>query len=49
MLREVGKGEIEIEEEFLQEHYIKMPRTLLRYVIEKLTKTRRKIYLRGEV
>ena len=47
MLREVGKGEIEIEEEFLQEHYIKMPRTLLRYAIEKFLETKRKIYLKG--
>ena len=49
MLREVGKGEIEIEEEFLQEHYIKMPRMLLRYAIEKFTKTRRKMYLKDQV
>ena len=49
MLREVGKREIEIEEEFLQEHYMKMPRTMLRYSIEKFSETRRKMYLRGEV
>ena len=49
MLREVGKRKIEIEEEFLQEHYMKMPRTMLRYAIEKLPETRRKMYLRGEV
>ena len=49
MLREVGKREIEIEEEFLQEHYMKMPRTMLRYAIEKFPETRRKMYLRGEV
>ena len=49
MLREVGKREIEIEEEFLQEHYMKMPRTMLRYAIEKFRETRRKMYLRGEV
>ena len=49
MLREVGKREIEIEEEFLQEHYIKMPRTMLHYAIEKFPETRRKMYLRGEV
>ena len=42
MLREVGKREIEIEEEFLQEHYTKMPRTMLRYAIEKFPETRRK-------
>ncbi len=49
MLREVGKREIEIEEEFLQEHYMKMPRTMLRYAIEKFPETKRKMYLRGEV
>jgi len=49
MLREVGKREIEIEEEFLQEHYMKMPRTMLRYAIENFPETRRKMYLRGEV
>ena len=49
MLREVGKREIEIEEGFLQEHYMKMPRTMLRYAIEKFPETRRKMYLRGEV
>ena len=49
MLREVGKREIEIEEEFLQKHYLKMPRTMLRYAIEKSPETRRKMYLKGEV
>ena len=47
MLREVGKREIE--ENFLQEHYMKMLRTMLRYAIEKYPETRRKMYLRGEV
>ena len=49
MLREVGKREIEFEEEFLQEHYKEMPRTMLRYAIEKIPETRRKMYLKGEV
>ena len=49
MLREVGKREIEIEEEFLQEHYMKMPRTLLRYAIERITEARRKMYLKGQI
>ena len=49
MLREVGKREIVSEEEFLLEHYKKMPRTMLRYSIEKFSETSRKMYLRGEV
>jgi 3-methyladenine DNA glycosylase AlkD len=49
MLREVGKKVIEIEDEFLEEHYKKMPRTMLRYAIEKFPEARRKMYLRGEV
>ena len=49
MLREVGKRVIEIEEEFLKEHYLKMPRTMLRYAIERFPETRRRMYLKGQV
>ncbi len=49
MLREVGKRELEIEEEFLQEHYQEMPRTMLRYAIERITEARRKMYLKGQI
>ena len=49
MLREVGKKVIEIEEKFLEAHYLKMPRTMLRYAIERFPESRRKMYLRGEV
>ena len=49
MLREVGKRVIEIEEEFLEEHYLKMPRTMLRYAIERFPETRRKMYLKGQI
>lgn len=50
MLREVGKycstGALE---EFLRKHYQGMPRTMLRYAIEKLPSTRRMEYLKGQV
>ena len=49
MLREVGKRNLEIEEAFLQENYRKMPRTMLRYAIERMHETRRKAYLSGTV
>jgi 3-methyladenine DNA glycosylase AlkD len=49
MLREVGKKDIRILEEFLKEHYKNMPRTMLRYAIEKFDEEQRKKYLRGEI
>lgn len=50
MLREVGKRIDEsIEEIFLQQHYQKMPRTMLRYAIERFDEKKRKKYLNGEI
>jgi len=49
MLREVGKGNREVLERFLKERYKEMPRTMLRYAIEKFPEEKRKSYLRGEI
>lgn len=49
MLREIGKRNIETEEEFLRECYKQMPRTMLRYSIEKFPEPKRQSYLKGQV
>lgn len=49
MLREVGKKRVSILEDFLSSRYNNMPRTMLRYSIEKFSEKRRKEYLKGEV
>ena len=46
MLREVGKRDELALEEFLDEHLQKMPRTMLRYAIERMEEKKRLGYLR---
>ncbi|PIR57916.1 MAG: DNA alkylation repair protein, partial [Parcubacteria group bacterium CG10_big_fil_rev_8_21_14_0_10_38_31] len=46
MLREIGKRSLEDEERFLRKHYKKMPRTMLRYAIERFSEEKRRIYLK---
>lgn len=47
MLREVGKRHLQTEKVFLRSHYRSMPRTMLRYAIEKFPETERQRYLKG--
>ena len=49
MLREVGKREQKTEEKFLKKHYKTMPRTMLRYAIERFEETKRQKYLKGYI
>ena len=45
MLREVGKRNVDALEEFLHDHVRQLPRTTLRYAIERFDTTRRRYYL----
>ena len=50
MLREIGKRcSQELEEEFLKKYYKTMPRTMLRYAIEKFEEDKRQKYLKNEI
>ena len=49
MLREVGKKDIEVLKKFLKQHYKNMPRTMLRYSIEKFPEEERKKWLKGKI
>ncbi len=49
MLREIGKRDLAAEEEFLLKHYRQMPRTMLRYAIERFPRDRRLAFLNGKI
>jgi len=49
MLREVGKRDLDAEEQFLMKNYQRMPRTMLRYAIERFPEEKRKRFLKGEM
>ena len=49
MLREIGKRDLKSEESFLKRYYMKMPRTMLRYAIEKFSEKKRLAYLKGTI
>ncbi len=49
MLREAGKRHLPTEEKFLRKYYQSMPRTMLRYAIERFPESKRQKYLKGKI
>lgn len=49
MLREVGKKDYVVEYNFLKQYYKQMPRTMLRYSIERFDENVRQKFLKGEI
>ncbi|HEV2491295.1 MAG TPA: DNA alkylation repair protein [Candidatus Acidoferrales bacterium] len=49
MLREVGKRDLPALERFLKAHHKSMPRTILRYAIERFPERKRQSYLAGRI
>ena len=49
MLREIGKKDLAIEENFLKKYYKQMGRTALRYAIERFPEQKRLAYLHGGI
>jgi 3-methyladenine DNA glycosylase AlkD len=45
MLREVGKRDVAVLEKFLSRHHQEMPRTMLRYAIERLPEKKKKFFM----